>query len=28
VTALTVVVVLGSLAITGLVLWQLVNLGG
>jgi putative membrane protein len=28
VTALTVVVVLGSLAITGLVLWQLINLGG
>jgi putative membrane protein len=28
VTALTVAVVLGSLAITGLVLWQLVNLGG
>jgi putative membrane protein len=28
VTALTLVVVLGSLAITGLVLWQLINLGG
>jgi putative membrane protein len=28
VTVLTVVVVLGSLAITGLVLWQLINLGG
>jgi putative membrane protein len=28
VTALTVAVVLGSLAITGLVLWQLINLGG
>ena len=27
-TALTVAVVLGSLVITGLVLWQLVNLGG
>jgi putative membrane protein len=28
VTSLTVVVVLGSLAITGLVLWQLISLGG
>jgi putative membrane protein len=28
VTALTVVVALGSLAITGLVLWQLIHLGG